>query len=263
MQLHDFLQQKRYISLIQAAWDWGDVYNLEMSITVGVKSVKGSGGQEEHSQPSKKVVVGGGGGGGGHCPHTIPDYWSFYNSSGPPSAPTLSCVELTEDVSGTVNVTVNWTLSGGDSADFYLINITTNAPGLLNITTTTVTQHELTGFMTAYEYNITVRGINCGSEEGRESEPLTITTQGTYTFNWNEVYKYTTEQTWNCFNTWSWRTIHVNICDWPNVFCELQTCGLAPKYFYGWNALFFADTLHMQQLCERHRYQHEYEYTQS
>ena len=80
-------------------------------------------------------------------------------------------------------MTVSWTLSGGDSADFYLINITTNAPqtpydGLLNITTASVTQHELTGFMTGYEYNITVRGVNCGSQEGSESEPLTIRPQG-------------------------------------------------------------------------------------
>ena len=79
-------------------------------------------------------------------------------------------------------MTVSWTLSGGDSADFYLINITTNAlqtpyGGLLNITTASVTQHELTGFMTGYEYNITVRGI-CGGQEGMESEPLTITPQG-------------------------------------------------------------------------------------
>ena len=104
-------------------------------------------------------------------------------SSGPPSTPTLSCVGLSEDVSGAVNVTVSWTLSGGDSADFYLINITTNAPqtpygGLLNITTASVTQHELTGFMAGYEYNITVHGVNCGSQEGNESEPLTITPQG-------------------------------------------------------------------------------------
>ena len=74
-------------------------------------------------------------------------------------------------------------MSGGDSADFYLISITTNAPqtpygGLMNITNASVTQHELTGFMTGYEYNITVRDVNCGSQEGRESEPLTITPQG-------------------------------------------------------------------------------------
>ena len=82
-----------------------------------------------------------------------------------------------------MNVTVGWTLSGGDSADFYLINITTNAPqtpygGLLNITTASVTQYELTGFMTGYEYNITVYGTNCGSQEGSKSETLTITPQG-------------------------------------------------------------------------------------
>ena len=99
--------------------------------------------------------------------------------------PTLSCVDHSEDVIGTVNVTVNWTLSGGDSADFYLINITTNAPqtpygGLLNITTGSVTQYELTGFITGYEYNITVHGVtaNCGGLVGMESEPLTITPQG-------------------------------------------------------------------------------------
>ena len=79
---------------------------------------------------------------------------------------------------------MSWTLSGGDSADFYLISITTNAPqtpyeGLLNITGS-VTQYELTGFMRGYEYNITVRGVtsNCGGLVGRESEPLTITPQG-------------------------------------------------------------------------------------
>ena len=82
---------------------------------------------------------------------------------------------------------MSWTLSGGDSADFYLINITTNAPqtpykGLLNITGS-VTQYELTGFMAEYEYNITVHGVNCGSQEGDESEPLTITPQGMYTWN--------------------------------------------------------------------------------
>ena len=108
---------------------------------------------------------------------------SFFISLGPPSVPSLSCVELSGDVIGAVNVTVSWTLSGGDRADFYLINTTTNVPqisygGLLNITTT-VTQYELTGFMAGYEYNITVCGVNCVSQEGRESEPLTITPQGT------------------------------------------------------------------------------------
>ena len=80
-------------------------------------------------------------------------------------------------------MTVSWTLSGGDSADFYLINITTNAlqtpyGGLMNIITTSVTQCKLTGFMAGYEYNITVRGVNCGSLEGNVSEPLAITPQG-------------------------------------------------------------------------------------
>ena len=113
----------------------------------------------------------------------------FFIFSAPPSVSTPSCVDLSEDVSsGAVNVTVSWTLNGGDSADFYLINITTNAPqtpygGLLNITTSSVTQHELTGFMTGYEYNITVRGVtsNCGGLVGRDSERLTITSQGKYT----------------------------------------------------------------------------------
>ena len=109
----------------------------------------------------------------------------YYITPGPPSSPTLSCVDLSEDVSGAVNVTVSWTLSGGDSADFYLINITTNAPqtpygGLLNITTANVT---LTGFIADYVYNITVCGVNCGSQEGSESEPLIITPQGMYTLN--------------------------------------------------------------------------------
>ena len=99
--------------------------------------------------------------------------------------PTLSCVDLSGDGSGAVNVSVSWKLSDGDSADFYLINITTNAPqtpygGLLNITNGSVTQHELTGFMAGYEYNITVLGVtsNCGGLVGRESEPLTIIPQG-------------------------------------------------------------------------------------
>ena len=108
-------------------------------------------------------------------------------SLGAPSVPTLSCIDLTEDTDGGVNITVSWTLSGADSADFYLINITTNASqtpygGLLNITTASVTQYELTGFMAGYEYNITVCGVNCGSQEGRESELLTITPQGVYSY---------------------------------------------------------------------------------
>ena len=48
----------------------------------------------------------------------------------------------------------------------------------MNITTDSVTQHELTGFMVGYEYNITIRGVNCGSQAGIESEPLMITPQG-------------------------------------------------------------------------------------
>ena len=131
-------------------------------------------------------------------------------SSGPPSIPYLSYIDLSEDVSEAVIVTVSWTLSGGDSADFYLINITTNAPqtpygGLLNITTASVTQHELTGLMAGYEYNITVRGVNCGSLVGIESEPLTITPQGMHKVNtecsefslWS---MFTVFSVWDCYN---------------------------------------------------------------
>ena len=107
---------------------------------------------------------------------------------GLPPVPTLSCVDLSEDFSGAMNVTVRWTLSGGDTADFYLISITTNSSqipygGLLNITNASVTQHELTGFIVGHEYNITVRGVNCRNQEGGESEPLTITPQGMCTWN--------------------------------------------------------------------------------
>ena len=103
-------------------------------------------------------------------------------SSGPPTVSTFTCVDLSGNIGGAVNITVSWTLSDGDSADSYLISITTNAPqtpygGLLNITNASVTEHELSGFMIGYEYNITVRGI-CGGQEGRESEPLAITLQG-------------------------------------------------------------------------------------
>ena len=89
---------------------------------------------------------------------------------------------LSEYVNGGVIVTLSWTLSGGDSADFYVINITTNAPqtpygGLVYITTTAVT---LAGFMTDYEHIIAVRGVNCGNQEGNESEPLRIRPQGMY-----------------------------------------------------------------------------------
>ena len=101
-------------------------------------------------------------------------------SSGPPSVPSLSCVDVSERTNGAVGVTLCWKLRDGDSADFYLINITTNDPnppygGLLKISNTSVTEHELTGFEKGYEYNITVHGVNCGSQEGSETEPLTIT----------------------------------------------------------------------------------------
>lgn len=109
--------------------------------------------------------------------------------SGSPSVPTLSCVDLSEDASGTVNITVNWTQSDGDSADFYLITITTNVPqtpyddGLLNVTIASVTEYTLTGFKPDYEYNITLRGVNCGSLEGGVSEPLTIRPRGRHIVN--------------------------------------------------------------------------------
>ena len=82
---------------------------------------------------------------------------------------------------------MRWTLSGGDSADFHLFNISTNGPqtpygGLLNITTVNVTQYELASFITVYEYNITLHGANCGVL-GSESEPLIITPQGMYNIN--------------------------------------------------------------------------------
>ena len=103
----------------------------------------------------------------------------------PPDPPTVNIIRhnFSEVVSGAVNVTLSWTLSGGDSADFYLINITTNAcqtpyVGLLNITTASITQYELTGFMAGYEYNITVRGVNCRRLEGGKIEWLSITPKG-------------------------------------------------------------------------------------
>jgi len=117
-------------------------------------------------------------------------------SSGPPAV-NLSCVNLSEAVNGSVSVTVSWTLIGGDSADFYLITITcTNAPqlpsgGFVNITNASVTQYELTGFLSGFDYNIVVRGetTNCGGLVGRASEPLRITPRGN-TFN----LKWTTAQ---------------------------------------------------------------------
>ena len=111
---------------------------------------------------------------------------SFINV-GPPPVPILACVGLSKDVSGAVNVTVNCTLSDGDNADFYLINITTNAPltpygGLLNISASaSVTLYKLTGFKAGYEYSVTVRSI-CGSKKSGESKLLTINPQGIYIY---------------------------------------------------------------------------------
>ena len=102
--------------------------------------------------------------------------------SGPPTVPILSFVGFSEDVCRAVNVTLSWTLLDGEGIG-YLINIITNAPltpygGLLNITSDNATQYELTDFLAGYEYNITVRGVNCGSQEGDKSELLTIRPQG-------------------------------------------------------------------------------------
>ena len=84
-----------------------------------------------------------------------------------------------------MNITVNWTLSDEHSADFYLISITTNASktphgGLLNITNASVSQHQLTGFIAGYNYNITIRGVTvtCGGLVNSESETLQIIPQG-------------------------------------------------------------------------------------
>ena len=114
---------------------------------------------------------------------------TFHSSIGLPTVPTLSCIDLSEDVSGVMNVTVSWTLSSSkDNVDFYLINITTNAflmpyDELLNITIANLTQYELTGFIVGQEYNITIRGVNCGSQKGDESETLTINPQGKSTWS--------------------------------------------------------------------------------
>ena len=77
---------------------------------------------------------------------------------------------------------MSWTLSGGDGADFFHISITTNTPqtpygGILDIMNASATQHELTGFQSGYDYNLTVRGVNCRSQAGRESEILRIALQ--------------------------------------------------------------------------------------
>ena len=97
----------------------------------------------------------------------------------------ISCHHISNLSNENINVTVSWTLSSGNCADFYLINITTNAPqtpygGFLNINTGNITWHELTGFMAGYEYNITIRGACAGGQEGSESEPLPFTPKGTY-----------------------------------------------------------------------------------
>ena len=77
-------------------------------------------------------------------------------------------------------MTVSWTLSKGGSADFYLINITTNAPQTPygEVLNANITQYKLIGLMADIGYNITVCGVNCGSQNGRESEPMIITPQG-------------------------------------------------------------------------------------
>ena len=101
----------------------------------------------------------------------------FVISSGPPIV-TISG----HDVNANNDVSINWKLSGGEIVDFYLVSINSTAPktpygGLLNITSGSVTQYELTGFMTDYVYNIKIYGVNCGGQEGHASEPLPITLQ--------------------------------------------------------------------------------------
>ena len=80
---------------------------------------------------------------------------------------------------------MSWTLSGGDGADFFRISITTNAPqtpygGILHIMNASATQRELTGFQSGYDYNLTVRGVNCESQAGRESKILRIALQSMF-----------------------------------------------------------------------------------
>ena len=75
-------------------------------------------------------------------------------------------------------MTLTWTLSEGGSIDFYLINITTNAPQTGGILNANITQYKLIGLMADIGYNITVCGVNCGSQKGRESDPVIITPQG-------------------------------------------------------------------------------------
>ena len=97
--------------------------------------------------------------------------------------PILYCADISEDVNGAVNVTVKWKLSHRDSADFHLINITTNASqvpygGHLEINTTSITEYELTGFLAGYEYNITICSVIAEQDDLKWSEPLTIIPKG-------------------------------------------------------------------------------------
>lgn len=99
--------------------------------------------------------------------------------SGPPLVPTLSCVDLSEYVSGAVNMTVSWTLSGGTfllthMMDFWISPIPVSH-----------TINWLVLWQVIIGYNIHVHGVNCGSQEGDESELLTITTQSVYKSNPN------------------------------------------------------------------------------
>lgn len=80
---------------------------------------------------------------------------------------------------------MGWTMSGEKDADFYLMNITTNAPqtpysGILNITTASDTQYELNGFLVGYEYIITLYSVivKHNGLKWSSSEPLTIRLQG-------------------------------------------------------------------------------------
>ena len=58
------------------------------------------------------------------CKHLGVWFIGYAFSPGPPSIPTLYCHDLSESVSEAVNVTLSWTLSNRNIADFYLINIT-------------------------------------------------------------------------------------------------------------------------------------------
>lgn len=113
--------------------------------------------------------------------------------SGPPSVPIFSHVNLSGHIGSSVRISVNWTLSGGDSADFYLVYITYRDwysyhypyfhRGRYNISTTSgrynysqrfIGGGEWSNFQKDFDSAIRVRGVNCGSQEGSESGYLRI-----------------------------------------------------------------------------------------